>query len=75
MKLLKGQHENIIKGNFAFLQSSLEYFKSFGLQIGYYRETKMIRMVDTRFIQARAKVSGFVTNQEHFDTGFFKCWC
>ena len=32
------------------VQSSLEYCKSFGLQIGYYRETKMIiRMVDTTF--------------------------
>ena len=36
------------------VQSSLEYCKSFGLQIGYYRETKMIiRMVDTTFTQAR----------------------
>ena len=35
------------------VQSSLEYCKSFGLQIGYYRETKMIiRMVDTTFTQA-----------------------
>ena len=23
----------------------------------------------------KTKFSGFVTNQEHFDTGFFKCWC